>query len=184
MSQNWLQIDAVLQHALSVERPDFLIGYPNPVFVAGEVKDGRLIRMVDKGNYGTHHYLSVSTMLNSKKTTASPVRFMPIRHHSVDDEQPVDRWMQIGRTSESEIMINDYTISKRHARVRHARGRGGYMLEDLGSTNGTWINGEKLLEDAPIRIQSADTIRFGRHIFTFYLARDFYDFLNEILPGS
>ena len=184
MSQNWLQIDAVMQHASTVERADFLIGYPNPVFVAGEVKDGRLIRLVDRGNYGTHQYLSVSTMLGSKKEATSPVRFIPIRHRTIDDEQPVDQWMQVGRTSDSEIMINDYTISKRHARVRHARGRGGYMLEDLGSTNGTWINGERLLKDAAVRIQSADTIRFGRHVFTFYLARDFYDFLTEILPES
>ena len=184
MSQNWLQIETVMQHALNVDRADFLIGYPNPVLVAGEVKDGRLIRLTDRGNYGTHQYLSVNTILNSKKPSASPVRFMPIRHRNLDEDQVTDRWMQVGRTSESEIMVNDYTISKRHARIRHARGRGGYMLEDLGSTNGTWINGERLIKDAPIRVQSADTIRFGRHVFTFFLARDFYDFLTEILPGS
>ncbi len=184
MSQNWLQIDSVMEHALNVERPDFLIGYPNPVLVAGEVRDGRLMRRTDKGTYGTHQYLSVRTAIGEQKRSGPPVRFMPIRHRNISDDQMLDQWMQIGRTSHSEIMINDYTISKKHARIQHALRRGGYILEDLGSTNGTWINGERLVQDAPIRIQSSDTIRFGRHIFTFYLARDFYDFLVEVMPNS
>jgi hypothetical protein len=181
MSQNWLQIDAVHQHAQNVERADFLMAYPNPVLVAGEVKDGRLIRRTDKGTYGTHQYLSISAIKGPKKVSTSPVRFMPLRHQKIDDEQSVDTWMQVGRTADSEIMINDYTISKMHARVRHAMGRGGYLMEELGSTNGTWVNGERLVKNAPMQIQSSDTIRFGRHIFTFYLARDFYTFLTEVL---
>ena len=184
MSQNWLQIDSVMGHALNVERADFLIAYPNPVLVAGEVRDGRLLRRTDKGTYGTHQYLSVRTALGNKKPEHPPVRFMPIRHRNISDDQMLDQWMNIGRTSQSEIMINDYTISKRHARIQHALRRGGYMLEDLGSTNGTWINGERLVKSAPMRIQSSDTIRFGRHTFTFYLAREFYDFLVEVMPGS
>ena len=181
MSHNWLKIDPVHNHALRVDRADFLLAYPNPVLVAGEVRDGRLIRMVDKGSYGTHQYLSVATLLGTPKEPSSPVRFMPIRHQKIEDEQPVDAWMMIGRTADAEIMINDYTISKRHARIRHAMGRGGYLLEELGSTNGTWVNGERLVENAPMRIQSSDSLRFGRHIFTFYMARDFYTFLTEIL---
>ena len=184
MSQNWLQIDAVMEHALGVERADFLIGYPNPVLVAGEVRNGRLMRNSEKGNYGTPQYLSV--MVNAKETSQSgpPVRFMPIRHRSIGDDQMIEQWMHIGRTAQSEIMINDYTISKRHARIHHSRSQNSYILEDLGSTNGTRVNGERLEKNAPLRIQSSDTIRFGRHIFTFYLARDFYDFLVEIMPNS
>jgi len=181
MSQNWLQINTIHQQAQRVERADFLIGYPNPVLVAGEVKDGRLLRRTDKGTYGTHQYLTVDGILSSKKEPHSPVRYIPLRHQKINDEQPMDTWMQVGRTSDSEIMINDYTISKKHARIRHAMGRGGYLLEELGSTNGTWVNGERLVQGAPMRIQSSDTIRFGRHIFTFYLARDFYTFLREVL---
>ncbi len=181
MSQNWLKIDAVLRHAQSVDRPDFLIAYPNPVLVAGEVKDGQLVRRIEKGTYGTHQYLSVRTILGKKKEPSTPVRFMPLRHQRIQDEQAIDTWMQVGRTSDSEIMINDYTISKKHARIRHARGQGGYLLEELGSTNGSWVNGERLVENAPMRIQSSDTIRFGRYMFTFYLARDFYTFLTEVM---
>ena len=68
--------------------------------------------------------------------------------------------------------------------IQHALRRGGYILEDLGSTNGSWINGERMVQNAPMRIQSSDTLRFGRHIFTFYVARDFYDFLVEVMPNS
>ena len=90
--------------------------------------------------------------------------------------------IRIGSAKTGDIVLTDPTVSRRHAEIR--RGRDGVILRDLGSTNGTWINGECLLKDAPMRIQSSDTIRFGRHVFTFYLARDFYDFLTEILPGS
>ena len=50
--------------------------------------------------------------------------------------------IDIGRDSTNEIVINDAEISRRHARLTFQGGK--YVLEDLGSTNGTFVNGQRL----------------------------------------
>jgi FHA domain-containing protein len=63
----------------------------------------------------------------------------------------------IGRSQESDIVINDPNVSRRHARI--SRADNGFVVEDLGSTNGT------LLDGAPIdreRIEGGDELTFGQ----------------------
>ena len=50
--------------------------------------------------------------------------------------------MTIGRDSTNEIVINDAEISRRHSRLTFQGGK--YVLEDLGSTNGTFVNGARI----------------------------------------
>ena len=54
----------------------------------------------------------------------------------------------------------DAKVSRRHARVI-AR-NGSFMVEDLGSTNGTYVNGQRIT--APTTITLADTVRIGKTI--------------------
>ncbi len=63
----------------------------------------------------------------------------------------------VGRSQENDIVINDPNVSRRHARI--SRADGGFVVEDLGSTNGT------LLDGAPIdreRIEGGDELTFGQ----------------------
>jgi diguanylate cyclase (GGDEF)-like protein len=60
----------------------------------------------------------------------------------------------IGRSPEAEVSIPDDTLSRRHACIR--RTRTGFVLEDLGSTNGTFIDG--------VRMQGAHTLEDGCRI--------------------
>jgi hypothetical protein len=62
----------------------------------------------------------------------------------------------IGRSEENDIVIQDPNVSRRHARL--SRSENGFVVEDLGSTNGT------LLDGAPIdreRIEDGDELTFG-----------------------
>ena len=63
----------------------------------------------------------------------------------------------IGRWSESDIVVAAADVSRRHARV--ARSDGGWIVEDLGSINGTWVNGSKISDSQAIR--SGDTVMLG-----------------------
>ncbi|MDI7267111.1 MAG: FHA domain-containing protein [Myxococcota bacterium] len=58
----------------------------------------------------------------------------------------------IGRGPDCEVSINSDRVSRRHAEVRH-RGRSALAIRDLGSTNGTSVNGAPLAagKDAPLR---------------------------------
>src|SRR3954447_26646566 len=69
----------------------------------------------------------------------------------------VEEDIVIGR-EDADLVIDDLEISRRHARVAPAEG-GGVVVEDLGSTNGTFVNGEKL--SGPTTLESSGTIRIG-----------------------
>ena len=63
----------------------------------------------------------------------------------------------MGRSDHAEIRIDDPFASSAHARIF---ARGDYMhVEDMGSTNGTYLNGRQLR--APERLKPADVIRIG-----------------------
>lgn len=56
---------------------------------------------------------------------------------------PIDRPVtNIGRRSTNHLVINDLRVSRNHAQVRYVNG--GYMIFDIGSSGGTYINGERV----------------------------------------
>ncbi|MEX1667714.1 FHA domain-containing protein [Zhongshania guokunii] len=63
----------------------------------------------------------------------------------------------IGRDSDSDVTIAKDLLSRRHAKLSYVDNR--WMLEDLGSTNGTYINNRLL--NRPTEVKSGDVIKFG-----------------------
>jgi len=70
---------------------------------------------------------------------------------------PAQGSITIGRAAESEIRLTDTSVSRRHAEVR-ANGDGSWTLVDLGSTNGTKVNGATVNER---KLKDGDTISAG-----------------------
>src|SRR5512147_1447660 len=70
----------------------------------------------------------------------------------------------IGRDPGVDLVIPSAAVSRRHARLM--REGEGYLIEDLGSSNGTFLNGQRLKERCPLR--SGDQIRFGQAITITY----------------
>lgn len=68
----------------------------------------------------------------------------------------------IGRLAESDIVLSDPGASRRHAEVR--RQHGGYVITDLGSTNGTMVNEATIGERA---LEEGDRITIGRTVLEF-----------------
>lgn len=66
----------------------------------------------------------------------------------------------LGRDVSNEIILGDAEISRQHARL--TRTPGGYVLEDLGSTNGTFVNGERLM--APRVLNPGDLVALGENV--------------------
>ncbi|MFC0082046.1 FHA domain-containing protein [Aciditerrimonas ferrireducens] len=63
----------------------------------------------------------------------------------------------VGRHPESDIFLDDITVSRRHAEI--ARDEDGYRIRDLGSLNGTYVNHERI-EEAKLR--SGDEVQIGK----------------------
>jgi two-component system response regulator AtoC len=62
----------------------------------------------------------------------------------------------VGRTYPADAVVDDRSLSRQHARF--SADEGGVTIEDLESTNGTWVNGERV---AKARVSHGDVIRIG-----------------------
>jgi predicted component of type VI protein secretion system len=70
----------------------------------------------------------------------------------------------IGRDMSSDIVVNDAGVSRRHAHL--VVQDNGYVLEDLGSTNGTFVSGQRLV--GPYRLHSGESFTLGESITLVY----------------
>ena len=66
----------------------------------------------------------------------------------------------IGRDSTADIIINDPEVSRNHCRLILDR---SYYLQDLGSTNGTFIDGQRLGGE-PVRLANGQIIQLGSNV--------------------
>ena len=66
----------------------------------------------------------------------------------------------LGRSPTCTLVLEDDYASNRHARVFPEHG--GWWVEDLGSTNGTYVDGERI--EAPVELTSGRQVRFGQTV--------------------
>src|SRR5215472_6739692 len=79
--------------------------------------------------------------------------------HSVLKEVPVaENEVSIGRSPENGIVIDNPAVSHFHARVFNEEGR--LMLEDFGSLNGTFVNGQRV---KMVTLKPGDSVAIGKH---------------------
>jgi hypothetical protein len=71
----------------------------------------------------------------------------------------------IGRDISNDIVISDAEVSRHHARL--VSQAGGYVLEDTGSTNGTFVNGQRLM--GPHMLRPGEVILLGENISLEYV---------------
>jgi hypothetical protein len=71
---------------------------------------------------------------------------------------------RIGRANANEIVIPSMCISRRHARIE-IREAGKCWLSDLGSRNGTWVNGTRIAD--VVRLRDGDRVGIAQVRFTF-----------------
>jgi pSer/pThr/pTyr-binding forkhead associated (FHA) protein len=70
---------------------------------------------------------------------------------------------RLGRSEDNEISLDDITVSRRHAEVTHVAGR--FMVRDLGSLNGTYVNGGRI-DEAPLL--NGDELQVGKFRLVFF----------------
>ena len=65
----------------------------------------------------------------------------------------------IGRARECDLVLDASDVSRLHAKLDSDHLN--LYLEDLGSTNGTYVNGQRMLPGQPRRLRAGDVIHFG-----------------------
>ena len=81
-------------------------------------------------------------------------------------EIPVDRdWLVIGRGRTADLVLSEATISRAHAAIGYEKGR--FFVQDLGSTNGTGVNGKR---EPRTTLRDGDEVQLGKLLLQFKLA--------------
>ncbi len=100
---------------------------------------------------------------------------------SVGKVYPLDKnEVFVGRDLNNEIVINDPEISRRHARL-FLQGN-SYVLEDLGSTNGTFVNGQRLM--GPDLLRPGDVVTFGERLSLVYESAEYDQDATMVSPSA
>ncbi len=142
--------------------------------------EDRVLKSGDKISLGGYE-MTVSMPGESAKTavclsnrtealTAAPTVDATVAYLVTDDRRDplLPGANTIGRKPENSIAIPDPHVSGRHAEIQVSDGE--FTLKDLGSTNGTFLNGARLAADQPMRITPEDEIRFGERVVKLELA--------------
>jgi len=80
-----------------------------------------------------------------------------------------EEYTTIGRSNDCDVVLPDRQVSRQHAGIE--RDDGGYLLHDLGSKNGTFVNGEKV-EGEPHRLHDGDEIQIALSVKLGFVGAD------------
>lgn len=75
-----------------------------------------------------------------------------------------DDAISVGRHPTSDIFLDDISVSRRHATFR--RSPQGYVVSDLGSLNGTYINRDRI--DTDVTLTGGDEVRIGKYRLIYF----------------
>ena len=98
----------------------------------------------------------------SRKSSASPTLLVKVPQGGTKELELLHTPFTIGRKADNDLCLEDVAVSGHHARI--AQVQEVMFLEDLRSTNGTFVNEQKIDRR---QLQDADSIRIGAHRLIF-----------------
>lgn len=153
-------------------RERFLEENPSPVLVGLGVLSAPIVRAKAKTRTT---YVMDFAHLSEEQVRTSPLIAgiaFPIESAAVSGKQT----LTLGRGAECDVVLPDLSISEVHCTL--GRHDGGWTLTDLGSTNGTAVNGSPLSPSSTRRLVDEDLVTVGRCSFLFYTPGRFFTYLQ------
>lgn len=102
------------------------------------------------------------TTLNLKADPSPHLGFLTWKDNCQTQQKELEDFVTIGRESGNALLLDDQFVSSRHARIE--RKQNGFLLRDLRSRNGTFLNGARIVEAF---LSHGDRIRIGKTDFIF-----------------
>ena len=177
---SWHALDPFLVTLRQEGREAFLGKHSDPILIFKLPEDTQDEDLTDT------HTLSSSRVELAEKLTpaelqrlsrAEGYRVLRIRASGFDAD---GNTVSVGRSKISDLVVRHQTVSKEHASFR-LMDDGRVVVRDLGSRNGTRLNGAKLQVDWEPTLESGDRITFGNVTLTYQTAEAFCDFLAVVL---
>jgi pSer/pThr/pTyr-binding forkhead associated (FHA) protein len=72
--------------------------------------------------------------------------------------------VKVGRHPDSDIFLDDISVSRRHATF--TRGDSGYVVSDLGSLNGSYVNRDRI--DSDVTLTGGDEVQIGKYRLIYF----------------
>ncbi|MDQ3939729.1 MAG: FHA domain-containing protein [Actinomycetota bacterium] len=96
----------------------------------------------------------------AKRSKKAPSKAAVVEGPAKGKSFGLDEEITIGRSDKCGLVLDDTYVSQVHARI-FAKG-GAYLVEDLGSTNGTYLNRRRIT--SPTELQRGDQIKIGKSV--------------------
>ena len=109
---------------------------------------------------------------STRELSPSQYLVFPIRK---TERSIIARFYSVGQTRNNDVVIRDVTVSKFHAFFQDAEDGKGFVLLDARSTNGTFVNEERVPRQGlgtPVPVRSGDKVRFGGVELSFMTAQE------------
>jgi hypothetical protein len=168
-----------LIEAASLPLPEFTRQYPNGFFVeqSRHLFDKNIIVKFDTDVMDDRNSVGAMQRGLGKKT------ILDLRVIEMSTKSPPSGRISIGRSPNNDIVFHSKFVSKCHACLRISPPQNYRYLVDMGSTNGTSVNGHQLPPHQEYRLADGDDISFGPRTRVVYFSPEgFYRFLE--LPIS
>jgi hypothetical protein len=157
------RIDAALRARLSGELHMVVADLPKPRRPGrgGVARIGTAARLRAAAGLGTAARLGVSARLTGRRAVQAVDRWLRGWPPALTLPRGAQSRFTIGRETACDMTLTDDTVSRWHACLE--RSAGGWLLADLGSTNGTRLNGWRV--NHPTRVIPGDMVSFGSVTF-------------------
>ncbi len=127
------------------------------------LQKGEIVFSIDQ-NAAISELTGVVSLSKPMKSTTSPNNSNSGKILiNLDKDIPINKSViNLGRRSNNDIVVNDLRVSRLHAQIRKTRN--GYMIFDVGSTGGTFVNGERITSCC---LKSGDVISLAGYALIF-----------------
>jgi hypothetical protein len=125
-------------------------------YVAGRLDTDTFTRLVDRARRADHGTELHGLTADLPSPRALPTGWFRRRRPRGLLEGAAGGRLVLGRSPGCQLVFDDDTVSRRHAELRFDEGR--WMLRDLGSSNGTWVNGRRVME---AEVAPGDEVQLG-----------------------
>lgn len=110
-------------------------------------------------------FLDIKNVYSDSKFKKS---YLQLEKNSGEDEDPQEifelgQFSSLGRDFENDLILDDSLVSRRHAIIIWKND--GFYIEDMKSSNGTYVNGERILEAR--KLEDEDIISLGNYEYSF-----------------
>lgn len=145
-----------MKFATTCSLKEFLLTFQSPFLVGQDLYQGELMEKTIRGYNPTVKFKGDE---NAEVGDEGSLNKHIFYFHSSDEIGKGIRF-KIGRTSNNDVVIVDYTISKQHAVIIRRQNR--FLIADQGATNGTTLNMQKLEPHTEHLLKGNDLVAFGR----------------------